>query len=381
MDVKSLGYVVKHHFIQNDFKCTHLLAQTSEGHLMIIEVTPFDHNNGMKMGQLSASITPQIMVTECMKNNGKSKTKVCFLTHNGLDLYHIFGYSLFFKDPKADAVKLQMGEKFSIPLVYVKQDELKIESDGQRLRYYVETDERLTVFYDLLLRSNCEHLLDSSGPYTLFAPDNAMLEKAYGPNANALRSKTKNLDIIVCSYFVPGIYDRDYSGELSSIIGHQINVQNGVPVIPSQMVKEIAPMVVTRNGNMSIITSSTVFTSGDRSGFIIPTNLSVNLTISDIAFASQLLSEKLLKVSKQIRISMRKYIEIATAKLDELDDLDTNMILIEEQIDDLNRSRVKPSAAKLKALNDIQYGHIKIASKIVALQTNVEGLTKHIKNL
>src|SRR6187431_267386 len=111
MDVKNVGYTVKHHFLQSDSKCTHLLAQTSEGHLMIVEVAPFDHHVGIMTSELKTSLTPQVLVSECMKEASKLRTKICFLTHNGLDLYHIYGYSLLLKDPRSDTPRLQMGEK------------------------------------------------------------------------------------------------------------------------------------------------------------------------------------------------------------------------------------------------------------------------------
>jgi uncharacterized surface protein with fasciclin (FAS1) repeats len=348
---------------------------------MIVEVTPFDHGGGLLVSQLKSSITPQALVSECVKNTAILKTKVCFLTHIGLDLYHLYEYSLLFKDPRSDAPRLRMGEKFVIPLVYVKQEELKIEESGQRLRYYLEIDERVKVFYELLKRSNCEHLIDSSGPYTLFAPDNAMLEKAYGPHGEALRTKTKSLDVVVCSYFVPGIYDRDFTGQLISITGQELQIQNGILQIPKHVTTEVEPRVVAGNGTMVIITSSGVLRSEGRGDFMAPKNLTTNVTISDIAFSTHTLLQSHVNFARKVRSSMRDYIRIMSDKLDELDDLDVDLDSLTDQIGYLNHSRGKVNVVELRALNDIYFEHLKTSSRVAALQISVESLTRDIKNL
>jgi hypothetical protein len=381
MDVKSLGYTIKQYFIQSDSKCTHLLAQTLEGHLIIVEVTPFDHHSGMLVSELRTSTTPQALVSECTRNTSMLRTKICFLSHNGLDLHHLYGYSLFLKDPKSDTPRFQMGEKFVIPLVYVKAEELKIEPSGQRLRYFVSTDERLRVFYELLKRSNCEHLLDSSGPYTLFAPDNTMLEKAYGPNGNALKAKTRSLDVIVCSYFVPGLYDRDFTGAVTSITGQELQIQNGILLIPRHATSVLEQVVYAQNGMMIIITSTGVLTSGDQSGFVTPKNLLTNVTISDIAFATHTLLQLHVNFARQVRSEMRNYIKIMTEKLDELDDLDEDVKPLMKQIDAYNRSRRKSQSIEIRTLNDMYMEHVKSANQVVALQIAVETLTKGIRDL
>jgi uncharacterized surface protein with fasciclin (FAS1) repeats len=382
MSVKSEGYTIKHYFLQSSSQCTHVLAETFEGHLIIVEVTPFHHDVGILTSKLTASLAPQTLINACIKNK-LIRTKVCFLTHTGLDLYHMFGYSLLFKDPRADTPRLQLGEKFAMPLVYMKVDEIKIREGAPRLKYHVETDERLSVFNSLIKKSNCQHLLDASGPYMLFAPDNKMLEKAYGPNGNALRAKTQSLDIVVCSYFAPGKYDAAFDGTITvpTILGDELEIRSGVPHIPKHKTEIVEPMIYTSNGSLTIITSTGVMTSKNTSDFSIPKHLDTNMSIADIADNVLLLTRICIDRASQIRKDLREQLTLMNEKLDELDKDDAVISNIVNELRHLNASRSNAKTSDFKVANNIYFQYVKSASKTTALEPNIEAMVKNIKDI
>lgn len=367
MDAKNVGYTAWLYFVNREGKCTHLLAKTSRGHLLIIEVTPFDHNGGIKTSTLSSSIIPHEFMLTCMKTQSDIKMQICFLSHNGLDLYHILGYSLLYKENKVEIPKFQMGEKFVIPIVYVKQTDLQLRVDkGENFRYYIERNSRVSVFYDLLKRSNCEHLLDSSGPYVLFVPDNDMLESAYGPKGRNLKSKSRVLDAMVCSYFVVGHHDRDESGDVISLIGQPLKIKNGLLQIPNHEVTEVEPVVFTSNGIMSVITCDDVLPPFGTTTFTPPKPILSHVTISDVHNATTKLYDATMTYSREVRQGMRDYIKIMTDKLDELDSLDYDVDTIKKEGNEVG---------------SLYFGHVKSASRVIALQNNAETLAKNVKHI
>lgn len=363
MEDKNHGYIVKHNFLQDSSRCEHILVQTSRGHLFVIEIPSYEQRTGILTSKLYTSITSQDVVYEYIKTQSH-RVKICFLSHVGLDLHHIYGYSLLYKDPRSDAPRLQIGEKFVIPVVYIRQEELKSEMNDERLRHFVENDEHLTVFYDMLKKSHCENLLDASGPYMLFAPDNNMLEKAYGTGGKGLKSKTMNLDIIVCSYFAPGQYDRDFTGVIPSITGQELHIKSGILQIPDHETRELKPAVFAKNGIMTVITSTGVIIPKKHDGFIVPNNLNINVTISEIDAISEQLLDLHYNYANKVKSTIKNHLVAMIDKLDQLDDV---MIVHHK--------------SKNKISNDVYFEHIKIASSLLALQNNVESLTRSVKNL
>ena len=358
------SYVTKYHFCTKDSKCSHIFVKTHDGYPAIVEVEPFDHAGGILISTLQTSVAPQNLMAECLNKTTEFKSEVCFLTHLGIDLQHIYGYSLFFKDPKSDVPKLQLGQRFALPLLYLKNIDLSPVEEGPCLLNVIEESEHLSVFYSLIKRSNCKDLFCTGGVYTVFGPDNAMLENAYGPQGRALKSKSDHLDGVICSYVAVGQYN-DMNGEMQSISGEKMTISKGILSIRNYKTAEVQPMVKVRNGTLVVITSTGVMTQTKPFTYIRPKKLANRVSSYDVARDAKLLMDFQISFAQTVRAEMKLHLSEMLSKLEELDELEEDMERME--------SKVK--------LVGFYFEHAKRAAKTAALQTPSNELVKNVINL
>ena len=369
MDLKKLGYKVEHYFIQRDSQCTHVMATTSEGHSFIMEVSPFEHSSDIEVLKENITIVDTEIIQYYQDIKPLMKTKICFLTHNGLDLTDAVGYSLMFNDKKIEVPKFKMGERFWMPLVYVKQEHLVEDDEPLRLRFFMETHKNISKFYDIIKRSKYDYLLDTNGPYTIFAPDNDMLgSKEFHDN-----------DQIVLYYIFPGVYDRDFTGTMVSL-GNQITeIANGIMQIPNAVVKEVEPRFDTLNGNVTIITSNKLIKPKKYKKLPLPEEHFI-ITPSDIGSSNYRLWRSHLDYMQIAVNSVKRDLEIISSRLQKLESEDSKFNEIGEKIAILDASTLRDDRDKLHDLNIKFIEHVKTASCLIAIRPQVDTVARNIKN-
>ena len=208
-------------------------------------------------------------------------------------------------------------------------------------------------------------MLEASGPYMLFAPDNAMLEDAYGPGANTLKTKTKALDSVICSYIVPGDYDRDFSGNVTSVTGQELKIVTGIPQIPGQKTKMIEPTLFARNGKMTVISSTGVLTPAKSGLPVLFRNLTIQVSRYDIEKAASQLMDFQISFAARLRAEMRSNMKAILSKLKELDELDEDAGNVGQDSD----------------LVTFHLEHAKRAAKMASLHIPSNELTKNVIDL
>lgn len=379
MDIETLGYKVKQHFLQNDNECTHIMLESGEGHSLIVEVEPFEYHSGIKLQKTSAGLISEALRLHFKKVKQEIRTKLCYLTHNGLDLTEVSGSSFFFSDPNGDIPKFQMGEKFMFPMVYVKRSELVPTYQTQRLRFYLESDERTSLFYEVANRSNASYLLDATGPYTLFAPSNQMLELAYGTNAETLTSNHSMIDAIVLSYFIPGVYDRDFTGDLINLAGDEVKVANGILQIPNHRVEEMQSRLEAFNGSMSIIDSDGVLTPQNHNEIKLDRNPHTIITPMDISSATYRIWKAEMSFGRLIQTKVSEEIDIIVSKLRKLKQMDQHVKVLGDRIAEIDLNE-NGDRGRLPKLNSEYLQHVKTAAQLAGIEIPFEVITKLIRN-
>lgn len=366
MDIVPSKYKILQYFVQDGKNCTHVMVQTPDKNLIIVEIEVREHL-GIPVQKNSTSI-----VSASLKLHFKNKLrlKMCYLTHIGLDLMEVAGYSFLFAEARPQIGKFKMGEKFFFPMLYLKQSELTPTGEGKKLRYYLEREPKASIFYDLINKSDVGYLLDSYGPYTLFAPDNHMLEKAYGPKAEVLDRKHNFLNAIVLSYFVPGVHDRDITTTMVNLAGSEVKIANGILQVTKLGTKEVVSRIEASNGNMSVISSPTV---------LIPTNFSITIernpalvvSVEDIEKNSFLLRKLMMEYGNKVRNKMMEEVNILSSKLKQLEALEHDANLLSSRIE------TQEVGADF---NDMFLEHVKTSAQLAAIEIPFEAVVKQIRN-
>jgi uncharacterized surface protein with fasciclin (FAS1) repeats len=248
------------------------------------------------------------------------------------------------------------------------------QKEGPSLFNLMAENENLSVFYDLIVRSNCRDILNG-GVLTVFAPDNAMLEKAYGPGGRSLKSKSERLDGVVGSYVAVGVYGNkdangtNYTGTMTTLTNENLTVKNGIPVIPGQKIQQIEPWMKARNGILSVITSTDVFPHTKSYDFITRNASLPSKTVKVSTYEVTEVARKLLDVeisfAQKVRAELKANLRVMMMKLKELDELD----------EDIER------AGQEGELTTFYLDNARRAAKVIALHIPSNELTKNVNDL
>ncbi len=375
----TLGYVIQQYFIVSDGTnnmCTHLLIVSSQGHPLIVEVKPFNHDFGIKIDSSNISIVPEKITIHYDKAIIEAKTEVCFLTHSGIDTYRIRKKSLLFLDTVKDIPKLQHGIKFYYPMPYVMASRLVCDLENDNLSKFVGDNKHLGLYRNLVKSSSNPYILDAEGPFTLYAPSDEFLEREYGKNAEMLtRSGNKEkLDSVVSSYIIPGMFDEDYSGENISLNGDPVSIEKGIPVVNSEPLLLGDKSVKKSNGYGNVIHSGKPLISSASCKDMTKCARNICISLEDIASSSYLLWKYQRMYQVEVRQSIRDYIKIMTEALDRYESQEKEIESLEDRINslsDMNQIRIL-----VEQYND----YIKTGSQIIAINHMLAPFVKGLRD-
>jgi hypothetical protein len=229
--------------------CIAILASLAGQNIDIVVLAqPFRVSEGIPVSESGGRIIHQSLPDEL----AKSKRKCAYLTNSGLDLKDIKGSekSYLFEQPGEVFYRLGFGEKFRLPLVCVKLEELK--SEGRDLNSILEG--RTSLFSRYLEKSSFPDLLRLPGQYTAFILDDVTLKKLFGQNI----PDKKVVNMIVLKALVSGLGTSDSSNSDSRVnmLGEPVLFKKGIPVLGDHEVKVLKKGKYSNGTGMIIHTSN-----------------------------------------------------------------------------------------------------------------------------
>jgi hypothetical protein len=360
----------------------------------VVSVTPFaesseNRESGVRSGEVSKEKTIKVEKVSAAladgeisqafaKVKGQLRARYCLLTNLGIDMTSMGETSLAFDKPSHDALAFKIGEVFCLPVLYVKEDELLRDSNVTNLRTPLEVDERVLLFYEMISRSNYSFLLDAAGPYTLYALDNGTLERAYGMNTSTLRDGSQTLDKVVLSYFIPGTFARDFSGKVLNVCGDEVEIANGILMIPGRSVKVLEERFEVANGNLMVISASGVLPPSHRHLPELLKSSHVSMSYADIATDSYTLWSCQMDLMSVTKRQIEKDLQICMQKLKIFTQHEAETRRLSVEMDSLDVSTSEEDRKRLTKKNGEFVKYVEEAARVNALRKHFDAATRHL---
>ena len=226
--IASLDYLdfkIVHKFAvdnEDSLDSVFLLCTTSQGHECMIIVPHIECKEAIVIEEESASLVPFEIKNTFMEALKGSKTAFAFLTHHGIDgVGNSSNYS--YDDQEVALKSLKRGTKFYMPLPLVDYDTLISTVAANNVGTLVNQSSETTLYKDMLEKSGMSTLLDSNGPYTVFAPTNEAIHQSFEDGGQFLFNPDNHeaLKAFVLNHIFVGSYDFHYTGEIVSMQGEK----------------------------------------------------------------------------------------------------------------------------------------------------------------
>lgn len=265
---------------EESFKMVFLLCLTPQGHECMVIIPHIDCKEAIVVQTESASLVPHEIKSIFVESLKNSSTAFAFLTHHGIDGVGNSGnYS--YDDQEVALKALKRGTKFYMPLPIVDYDDLVSTIANNNIGTFVNQSSETTLFSKMLVQSEMKSLLDSNGPYTVFAPTDRAIRTSFEDNGEFLFSPENYaaLKAFVLNHIFLGSRDKSYNGKLMSIQGQEYEYNGSLSGV--KMIEEMHSFSKA-NGFVSLIDSVLEPTNLKNIEIDIP----LNDTISSIDIAS-----------------------------------------------------------------------------------------------
>lgn len=250
------------------YTCTHILAATSQGQEFMMLTPPVPCEELISCTKTEAQLVPMAIRDYFQKNffiqgvrvgfgkddrpektsnSGEKKgekdtpvqqgahtpagvagSSMCFLSHMGIDAMGHPSGNCSFDGTERTMQKMGKGMKFYQALALVKYEELVSDTERDNLQTFVGNARQTKLFRQMIEETGLFELLNSDGPYTIFAPSDTTIISKYGKNYEALKVKGGDYEkSFVLSHIIPGTYQKDFSGSVLNLNGDEVVLEKG----------------------------------------------------------------------------------------------------------------------------------------------------------
>jgi hypothetical protein len=240
---------------EGGYYSTHMLIATPQGQEAIMLTPRVACEEVIVCVGTSALLVP-MAIREFFLNNFKKDEDYpisgvfCFLSHQGIDAMDNPSGNCVFEGGERTLQKIGKGMKFYQALPLFKYEELVGDEERDNLQTFIGNARQIQLFKQMIFETGLFNLLNSDGPYTIFAPSDTAIISKYGKNYEAL--KAKGLDYeksFVLSHIFPGRFGKDFFGSLLNMNGDEVLLKNGVIEDVTNVLEEKCKY----NGNVCIM--------------------------------------------------------------------------------------------------------------------------------
>lgn len=240
---------------EGGYYSTHMLIATAQGQEAMM-LTPRVACEELIICVATSALIVPMSIREFFLQNFKKDNDYpisgdfCFLSHQGIDGMNNPSGNFSFEGGERTLQKIGKGMKFYQALPLFKYEELVGDEERDNLQTFIGNARQIKLFKQMIFETGLFNLLNSDGPYTIFAPSDTAIISKYGKNYEAL--KLKGLDYeksFVLSHIFPGRFGKDFTGSLLNMNGDEVLLKDGV----IQDVTNILEEKCKYNGNVCIM--------------------------------------------------------------------------------------------------------------------------------
>lgn len=222
--------------------CTHIWATTSQGYDVMIRVDYIPCEDIIVMDRVVRNLCSKKMRSKFLESTKSCPTGICVVNNLGIDtcLNSDHNY-LFASDLTLMKIVGYEGEKASYHQVlpHIDYSSLASEDENNTIRTFVSHSPDTGIFYNIIEKLDCKHLLGAPGNFHILVPSDEVLnEKGLLERYN---EQPTGLQLLIYRHIL--IQDSN-GGKPKNLLGTEIDVSS-LPIVFAPLTKS--------NGRVSVI--------------------------------------------------------------------------------------------------------------------------------